>query len=83
MIGVGGLDYDQGGSEANPESAIEAEVPQPSRRSNRSRSKPKRYGMVGDDQDHVDSEEEMIPSWYPGWNKERTRNYILNDNNVS
>jgi len=52
------------------------EALQPSRRSSRNRSKPQRYGVVADCQDSVEDDNDLIPSWYPGWNKDDTRNYI-------
>ena len=81
LISVTGLDCNH--PDSDPETARPAvETQQPSRRSNRNRSKPQRYGVAVDEQDPIDSVDELIPSWYPGWNKEDTRNYIMRDNDL-
>ena len=53
-----------------------ADIPQTYRRSTRNRSKPQRYGVVPNNDQHSDSADDLIPSWYPGWDKDRTREYI-------
>ena len=50
----------------------------------RHRSKPQRYGIEPEGEFHysTENEEDLIPSWYPGWNKERTRNHIAKNNST-
>ena len=57
-------------------------VDQLGRRSSRTRSKPQRYGIDQDNSDgSVNSDnDDLIPSWYPGWDKARTHDYISKNN---
>ena len=50
------------------------------RRPSRSRSKPQRYGIEQDNNQFTDDTSDLIPSWYPGWDQEKTRNYITRNN---
>ena len=49
-------------------------------RPSRSRSKPQRYGIDQDNNQFTDDTHDLIPSWYPGWDQEKTRNYITRNN---
>ena len=42
----------------------------------RNRSKPQRYGIDTNDNQFIDGENDLIPSWYPGWDRAETRDYI-------
>ena len=55
--------------------------PSVQRRSGRNRPKPQRYGVVSDSDQLSDNENDLIPSWYPGWDKERTKDYVNRNTN--
>ena len=65
-----------------PQSSSPTQETEPMRRPSRSRSKPQRYGIDPDSNKHSDDSEsgDLIQSWYPGWNKSKTRNYISENN---
>ena len=65
-----------------PQSSVPTQETEPVHRPSRTRSKPQRYGIDPDNNSHSgDSEsDDLIQSWYPGWSKSRTRNYIAENN---